>query len=291
MNRRGSALLTVLWLVVILSTAGATVLSEARLSHATTANRLILRRAEWAAEACVEVLKGRFEQNHQRGASHRPTSIDTLFVDKDTWCLADVRGAAARMDLLALTPGLLPRVLPSQSLIDAFLDWCDPDTVPRAFGAEQAWYRRAGRPVPRDGPLADIAELALVRGFDQRLVHYLDSLFTVGGAVAIDPNEAPRELLSLVPGLDAPAVEAVLRSRASRKRLESMEEFMQALPPLSRDHAAEQYLELSQHLDLADAVMHVEVEAGVVGWASHARIVLELQVAAGRLAVLRRRPG
>ena len=56
MNRRGSALLAALWLVVLLSVATTGVLSRTRTGVETSHNRLRFRRAEWAREACVQLL-------------------------------------------------------------------------------------------------------------------------------------------------------------------------------------------------------------------------------------------
>ena len=95
----------------------------------------------------------------------------------------------------------LPRVTPAMAA--ALLDYIDEDDVPRPEGAEQEYYSALPRPYRiRNGPLASLDELLLVRGFTPDLVHGgvatnetsnarpvrgLDQLLTV---VSYDPDKA-----------------------------------------------------------------------------------------------------
>src|SRR5690242_19582959 len=56
MNRRGFALLAVLWVLTALTALVGTGLLVARFGADTTRNRVLLARAEWAREACGEIL-------------------------------------------------------------------------------------------------------------------------------------------------------------------------------------------------------------------------------------------
>jgi type II secretory pathway component PulK len=67
--------------------------------------------------------------------------------------------------------------------------------------------------VPRNGPLASVAELALVRGFDARALARLAPHVTVAGEHAVDPNTASPEVLLAVVG-NAAAVDRLLAARA-----------------------------------------------------------------------------
>jgi len=288
MTERGSALLTVLWLLVILSTAGAAVLSKARFGHLTSSNRMILRRAEWAQEACIEILMARYQHQGAGGDSRSPLSLDTIQLGRGTWCRANIEVAGTRMNLNSLTPDLLRQVLGDTRLVDALLDWTDADTVPRPAGAERSWYGRQGRRPPRNAPVADVWELALVRGFDSVRIGRLARVFTSGGDGTIDPNEAPRELLRLLPGLDAAGVEALIARRGSGPRMVTMEQFLETLPPASRERAQANYLELAQRVDLSGRTLRVDVDAGVLGWRPLAHARLTMRISEGRLAVLRR---
>src|SRR5256885_2327747 len=109
------------------------------------------------------------------------------------WTLAALTmlaGAAIAMAHLGSTTtrnrvlqAVVPRSAPVDSLIDALLDWRDPDTVPRRFGDESSGNRNA--------PLADVWELRAVRGFTDPLVGRLARFLTTRGTGAINVNAAP----------------------------------------------------------------------------------------------------
>ncbi len=50
-------------------------------------------------------------------------------------------------------------------MTDSLLDWRDPDNLHRLNGAEKDYYRPLGYE-PRNGPLKDLSEATLIRGFD-----------------------------------------------------------------------------------------------------------------------------
>ncbi len=62
----------------------------------------------------------------------------------------------------ALGPGAEPTAV--DRVVDAVLDWRDPDSLPRPSGAEKEFYERLGVPVPTDGPFSSVCELRLVLG-------------------------------------------------------------------------------------------------------------------------------
>jgi DNA uptake protein ComE-like DNA-binding protein len=88
--------------------------------------------------------------------------------------------------LMAL-PGMTPPVA------DAILDWLDADTTPRANGCEQDYYSQLDPPyAPRNGPIAALDELLLVRGVTPELLYGADQ----NRNYAIDLNESPRGALA-----------------------------------------------------------------------------------------------
>lgn len=66
---------------------------------------------------------------------------------------------------------------------DALLDWTDGDDDARPFGAESAYYERAGIR-PANGFLASIEELGSIRGFDTPLVERIRPIATAYTAMA-----------------------------------------------------------------------------------------------------------
>jgi len=120
------------------------------------------------------------------------------------------------------------------ALAESLVDWLDADNEPQpGGGAEDAYYQGLQSPyLAANRPLADAAELALVRGFDApartRLRPFVSvlPLFT-----ALNVNTASPEVLAAVVrelGLDAARALTAQRERAYFR---SPAEFLAQLPP------------------------------------------------------------
>jgi type II secretory pathway component PulK len=93
MSRRGFALLAVLWVLTALTALTGAGLLVARLGSETTRNRVLLARAEWAREACGEILLARF------AADPSAHVLDPIDLGRGTWCRASLDDPAARLNL------------------------------------------------------------------------------------------------------------------------------------------------------------------------------------------------
>ncbi|MEM6330509.1 MAG: hypothetical protein AAF790_09695 [Planctomycetota bacterium] len=83
--------------------------------------------------------------------------------------LDQVSDTAAREQLMGL-PGM------TEAIADAILDWIDPDTQPREFGAELTHYAAlAPAYEPQNGPLESIDQLLMVRDVTPALLYGLDT--------------------------------------------------------------------------------------------------------------------
>lgn len=120
-----------------------------------------------------------------------------------------------------------------EELIDAWNDWVDPDsTVSGRSGAEDEYYTNLEPPYrPRNGPIDNIDELRLVKGFlpvvldggclnpeekreEQRIyVKGIKELFTTYGNGKINVNAAPMEVLMTIPGMDEITAGATIEER------------------------------------------------------------------------------
>lgn len=120
-----------------------------------------------------------------------------------------------------------------EALIDAWNDWADVDsTVSGRSGAEDEYYTNLESPYrPRNGPIDNIDELRLVKGFlpvvldggclnpeekreDQRIyVKGIKELFTTYGNGKINVNAAPMEVLMTIPGMDEITAGATIEER------------------------------------------------------------------------------
>ncbi len=75
----------------------------------------------------------------------------------------------------------------TEEIADCILDWLDPDDDVREFGAESSYYGSLSPPyAPRQGPMASIEELLLIKGVTPDLLFGLDA--NHNGIV--DPDEA-----------------------------------------------------------------------------------------------------
>jgi general secretion pathway protein K len=100
---------------------------------------------------------------------------------------------------------LLKRLKLSPELGDVLADWIDTNDEPHPGGAETSWYRTQTPPVAaRNGQLATVEELALLKGFDPgtraKLVPYVTVYAGQSGEpiTPININTAPLELLAVL---------------------------------------------------------------------------------------------
>lgn len=255
--RRGFALMAVLWIITGAAITGMTVSLAARERIHTALNRNAMLRAEWAAEDCLArataALDRLVDSRAGRPGAPAPAESLPLLVVRDlrvAECPGAVRLLPAGMavDLGSATAEVLRRVLTIQglpspsvdSLVDAVLDWRDPDDVPRAHGCERACYASLERVPPRNASFADVGELALVRGFeswegdvDRRAP--LERLFTTeAGRVAL--TWAPYGVLAGLPGIGRVGARDIIEHRLRRDAaFGDLASIGRVLSPVARD--------------------------------------------------------
>jgi hypothetical protein len=195
----GYVLLGVLWAVVAMSALAMTAAVAGRDALAAAGNRAALARAAWQAEGCVARWFAAADAVLAAGAggvgspagdpyavAHAWRTLDRA-VDHTTAsgdgadgaamaCSVELAAGGSMLDInraagdeiQRLFAGLGVPPAASDSLADALLDWRDADDTARPAGAESAWYATHGRPPPRTGPLAAVAELAAYAGSTTR---------------------------------------------------------------------------------------------------------------------------
>jgi len=121
-----------------------------------------------------------------------------------------------------------------EALAASLADWIDADNQPLPQGgAEDDYYQSRQPPIlAANRPLADVAELALVRGYDAavraRLRPFVSAL---PGFTAVNVNTAaPEVLVAVVQGLDLDAARALVAQR-ERAYFRNVAEFRAQLPP------------------------------------------------------------
>jgi type II secretory pathway component PulK len=103
MNRRGFALLTVLWLITALSAVVGLALATTRLGQRTTLNRIALTRGRWAAEACLAIVQARW-------TAHRLTDTATIDLGRGMQCEWRIEDPTARVNVNTTDREVLDRV-------------------------------------------------------------------------------------------------------------------------------------------------------------------------------------
>jgi len=104
------------------------------------------------------------------------------------------------IDEMKIPPG--EKFYDVSELIEALMDWVDADTLRLKGGLEDTYYQLQQPPYrAANGPLMSVDDLALIEGFDRKLVAALQSYVTVqpfAGGEGINLNTAPAHILSLI---------------------------------------------------------------------------------------------
>jgi general secretion pathway protein K len=198
-TQHGIALLVVLWVVALLSLiAGSSALSV-RTQTSLVDNLLASAKARAAAQAGVHYAVSQLlhPDPEQRWRTDG-TVYEMLF--SDARLRIAVTDEAGKIDLNAASGDLLGRLLRAAgiehdraaALVDAILDWRDPDDLHRLNGAEKDDYRAAGsRYLPRNGPFQSRDEVALVAGMQPGYFAAIQDALTVhSGSASVDPAVA-----------------------------------------------------------------------------------------------------
>ena len=286
MSRRGIALLVVLWLLVALSALGAVSLTTAHEGSDVSRNRIWLRRAEWAREACAEILLARWQQPDGATGPDLLNKLHSVDLGRGTWCSARLENPNAKLNLNTADPLTLRTLLRDEALTDALLDWRDTDSLTRSQGAEANWYRSQDRRPPRNGPLASVDELRWIRGFDSTTVERLAKWLTTDGDGQVDLNAAPAEVLRTLPGFDEEIVELIVNSRP---RSLSLEGLVGRLTTSQQRRVLGSYQALQQATVTAPPAYLAVAEGWIENTGIRSRASLTLVPVDRRLAVVRRR--
>lgn len=248
--RRGFALLAVLWVIAGLSALALGIALAGRQAVAAARNRQDLAHAEWRAKECAEQARAVIADTLARGGWAVLDRVVHAATSTRSDCAVTMRAAGARLDVNSATPEVIGTLLGQldvpaprrDSMVDALLDWRDVDDVVRPLGAESAWYAARGRPLPRNGPLADIRELHFVRGFESFAA--LDTLLDVDDA-RVPLGQAPAAVLAALPGIGGEAAARIMQLRARGDPIADVSALAAQLSPGARDELLARYADLA----------------------------------------------
>ena len=237
-RQQGIALVLVMWVSVLLTVIASSFIVERRTEQLIVHNSASLARAEAAANSGV--MRGVIELYRVDTSPDRWTKNG----EAHDWAFdgmpvrISVRDESAKIDINTASDQLLRGLLVSAGLkddeatrlLDAILDWRDPDSLKRPQGAEEADYRSAGLTyVPANAPFQAIEELQLVLGMRPDIYRRIAPSITVfSRQPGINPQVASRDVLLAIPGI---APEVVDQYIADRERAIADKQPIPPLPP------------------------------------------------------------
>ncbi|MAF84066.1 MAG: general secretion pathway protein GspK [Chromatiales bacterium] len=225
-TQTGIALISVLWVIVLLTILASGLSSSVRSDTRLSQNLLSAAQAHHAAEGGVNIailalLGGTGSSNWQADGSIREVMIGNAGVR------VTMMSESGKIDLNLAPSDLLDGLLATtnlddldrQALVDAILDWRDADDMQRLFGAEDGDYQSAGRAYgAKDLPFDSVDELKLVLGMSNEIFQQVQSALTVHSRQAgVDLSAASRQVLLAVPGTTAEQVDQFLVLREEHR--------------------------------------------------------------------------
>jgi len=267
---RGTVLLSVLWIVVIVSTICLTLAASVRGEIGSQTDSFDSERAFFMAKGAAESIFALFSKSmdipekgpilKDHGDYVFPTESGETRVRFESGAgLIDLNEASDKLLASMFDSVGLPQDLRNQ-LVDSILDWRDSDDIPHLYGAEINDYQQVpGQRLPRNGPFESVDELLQVKYMtpqifngslvadssmgQYRRVPGIRELVTVDShSDKIEINEAPLAVIQAVPQLASEQAQQIVIER-EKKRFGSIGDLVQRLPAL-RDTSPLQYLKV-----------------------------------------------
>lgn len=219
---RGIALVSVLWVMVLLSLMAVTLSVNSRSSGQQATNMVGEAEARHAVEGGIQLAMMNImatKENYAWLPDGSPYEV-WLGESRLTVAIFDENG---KIGLNAATPEILEGLLVAAEveedkiapLVDAILDWRDADDLRRLNGAEDEDYLAMGREEgAKDAPFENVDELKLVLGMEPEIYRTIRHAVTVQNKrLAITPQFAPRLVLLALPGADEQLIDDYIADR------------------------------------------------------------------------------
>jgi general secretion pathway protein K len=217
----GVVLVTVLWVLVLLSLIAANLSLAGRSFSRQTFNIEQGTRAGLAADAGINWAMWNLQQPADTGWL-ADGDLHRMWLD-DTRVSVRLQDENGKLDLNAAPAELLDALLvpviedslERARLVAAIEDWRDNDDLVRLNGAEIEQYQRAGRSDgPGNRPFATLQELRLVLGMNADVYRHLLPHLTLATRVrTVNPTLASFEVLMALPNASAEVVSDYIEQR------------------------------------------------------------------------------
>jgi general secretion pathway protein K len=287
-QRDGYALIAALWVVVMFS-AVMLELSlrsrDRRLSAGNLAGEIRTRAAADAGLAHVHaLLQNRLLSSTDPAAHSVEKRFDPwarlIYVVPDTVTLGEARyvislrdagsalnvNRATGQELLRFFTALRTDAGEAERVVDAILDWRDPDDFRRPRGAERSEYLAGGGPaLPDNGPFYRLSDLRHVRGMTSELYKRAQPFLILHGTGRVNLNTADRPVLLALPGMTEESAAVLTDLRQSGRRLSRLEDLPPLLSSGARSVLMAEYARLWGRISLETLEVEVRSSAWVPG--------------------------
>ena len=222
-RERGIALVLALWLTVLLTAIAGSFAFSMRTEALAAGNAVGVAKVRAAADGAID--RTVFELTRPRlPGAWTPNGAPHAWVDGDVAIEVRATDETAKIDINAANEILLRGLFTTVGgadpdtaarLVDAVIDWRDPDDYKRPNGAESADYIAAGsKVVPANAPFETIGEIARVLGMTPSIYARIVGSITVYSRQAgVNPLTASRDVLLALPNSDPAVVDAYIAAR------------------------------------------------------------------------------
>ncbi len=267
---KGMILMTVLWIVLVISFISFALAAAVRVEIVSAAGSFDSERAVFMAKGAAETVFQKLKYPNTFPPSPMRELPDSVYAFE--FDSGDVRVKSesdnSRIDLNGAEEKVLASMFDSMgldmstrdALVDSILDWRDTDDVPRPHGAEIDDYGGSfvsANRLPYNGPFKNMQELLLVKHMtpdiyfgrvtfdpasnEHHKIAGLRDVATIGsGGKLIDVNTAPIEVLIALPGMNQDLAANIVALRA-QKQFADLADLTTRIPQL-KGSAAQEYL-------------------------------------------------
>jgi general secretion pathway protein K len=227
-RERGVALVLVIWVVTLLLVIAGSFLYAMRTDARASRNAALIARGDAIAHAAIsrallELFKPQGSPEvWRREGEARDWSFDGARVK------VRLTDESAKIDINSANNELLKGLFryagmgeeEAAKLLDAVLDWRDPDSLTRPSGAEEPQYTQAGlKGRPANYPFQSTEELQLVLGMRAETYQRIAPMITVYSRQSgVNPHLAQRSVLLALPGVTAEAVDLFIAEREAARK-------------------------------------------------------------------------
>lgn len=301
-DKRGFALLAVVWLVVLFGAAALGWNRVVRVPVMGLTNAVLGIEARAAARAGLAVSRATMDRRLAMVADPDDPFSDPWLLMSDLHLTgpaspgsearwrARVIDLSARLNINTVDASQFRRFLlaigiearRASRIVDSTLDWRDADDSPRPDGGEGHAYLERGAPrLPTNEPFANVEEWAFVEGVSHTLVDSVGPFLATHGSGRVNLLSAPDPVVRSLRGMSEEAVTA-LRGGEVRS-LSALEE---ALSPIERSLLRENLPWLVSRAAFTSEELEISVE-GIVGDGRVQAHLVAIVVRSGRESTVR----